>query len=199
MTADGSRQPHDDEDAREEIALRPQSEMVHAVARLGRGPIIVLAILGGFLLFSSLYIAWFGTRWGLLIAPVALAMLLAVHRVSGRVRRGRAAVRRGRPLLAVDAEGVTGPEGERTGWEQIDRLVLTLHRDVPLDELPEGTRATVANSGGNRGTWRLQRRDGSVEEGRLDFVPSPALQTFLVKGADHARAHGSLLLHSREE
>lgn len=182
-----------------QVTLRSEIELVRTVARLGRGPLAVLLALGGFLFLSSLYIAWFGTRFGVLMTPIGACMLLAAWFVHRRVRRGREAARSGRPLLAVDAAGVTVGEMPRIAWTDIDRLELTLHRDVPLDDLPEGTRRTVANAGGNRGTWVLRRRDGRSLQGRFDFVPSPPLHTFLVQGARWARAQDALLLHTRED
>jgi hypothetical protein len=181
-----------------DVALHPRPELLGAVRRLTRGPALLLLVMGILLCAAALYITVFGTRWGLLILLLGLLPLLAAAALWRRVRRGGAALRSGRPFLRLDETGLDTADGEHHDWSAVERLELVRAAETPLDALPDGARATVMNTGGTRGSWRVTMRDGSERTGRFDLVPTREYHALLIAGRDLARADGSLLLDRQE-
>ncbi|WP_193105051.1 hypothetical protein [Brachybacterium sp. FME24] len=181
-----------------DVALHPSSDLLSAVRRLTRGPALMLTVIGGLLGLAALYIGYFGTTWGLLLLAPALALILAAVALERRLRRGRASLRQGRPYLQLDEDGARTADGEHLAWSDIDQVELVRAVETPLDALPDGSRATVMNAGGTRGTWRIALREGDERAGRFDFVPTRDYHALLITGRDLARAGGSLLLDQQE-
>ncbi|EYT48758.1 hypothetical protein [Brachybacterium muris] len=181
------------------VSLTPDAGRVRAVRRLARGPVVILLLTAAFFAFAGIYIGWFGTRWGLLLLVPVVGLALACGLLWSRTLRGEKALEAGSSYLTLDTTGATGAGAPQIPWSGIDRIELVRAAETPLDALPKGSRATVMNAGGTRGSWAIALLDGNEHTGRFDFVPTEEYHRFLITGRDLARAGDAVLLDRQDQ